>query len=84
VFSAFFVLWSSFTHKAAVAGGLPTPRLPRELVGHPPQPVESCTLRAVVIGSAYRPEFGLLRNRPDASLLLRARWIARRGCASAQ
>jgi hypothetical protein len=24
----------------------------------------------------YRREFGLLRNRPDASLLLRARWIA--------
>jgi hypothetical protein len=24
----------------------------------------------------HRQEFGLLRNRPDASLLLRARWIA--------
>ena len=29
-----------------------------------------------IINSTHRQEFGLLRNRPDASLLLRARWIA--------
>jgi hypothetical protein len=29
-----------------------------------------------MISTAHRQEFGLLRNRPDASLLLRARWIA--------
>jgi len=29
-----------------------------------------------MISTAHRQEFGLLRNRPDASLHLRARWIA--------
>src|SRR5208283_4784095 len=29
-----------------------------------------------IIGSAHRQEIGLLRNRPDASLRLRARWFA--------
>ncbi len=30
-----------------------------------------------MIGTAHRQEFGLRRNWPDASVLLRARWIAR-------
>jgi hypothetical protein len=38
--------------------------------------VDSCAIRAIMVGSVRRQEFGLLRNRPDASLLLRARWIA--------
>jgi hypothetical protein len=39
-------------------------------------PSRSCDIRSAAILSAHRHEFGLLRNRPDASLLLRARWIA--------
>jgi hypothetical protein len=38
--------------------------------------LRSCAIPSTVIDSAHRQEFGLLRNRPDASLLLRARWIA--------
>src|SRR5580704_16112242 len=39
--------------------------------------VGPCAIPSTVIGLAHRQEFGLQRNRPDASLLLRARWIAR-------
>jgi hypothetical protein len=39
-------------------------------------PSRSCDIRSAAILSAHRHEFGLLRNRPDASLFLRARWIA--------
>jgi len=47
-----------------------------ELIDHPPRPADACAIQSIVIASAHRQEFGLLRNRPDASLLLRARWIA--------
>jgi hypothetical protein len=45
----------------------------------PTMRVEACAIQRLVIASGHRHEFGLLRNRPDASLLLRARWIAGRG-----
>jgi hypothetical protein len=38
--------------------------------------VASCPFDPRPLVSDQRQEFGLLRNRPDASLLLRARWIA--------
>ena len=38
--------------------------------------VASCPFDPRPLISDQRQEFGLLRNRPDASLLLRARWIA--------
>ncbi len=49
------------------------------LIDCTPPLAEACAILRLVIASAYRREFEHLRNRPDASLLLRARWIAGRG-----
>lgn len=38
--------------------------------------VDPCGFSSPLLTSIQRQEFGLPRNRPDASLLLRARWIA--------
>src|SRR3982074_2499244 len=51
----------------------------KEIIDCSPPLAEACAIQRIVIVQAHRQEFGLLRNRPDASLLLRARWIARRG-----
>jgi hypothetical protein len=51
----------------------------KALIDRTPPLVEACAIQRLVIASGHRHEFGLLRDRPDASLLLRARWIAGRG-----
>src|ERR1700694_4906953 len=48
----------------------------KEIIDCSPPLAEACAIQRLVIVQAHRPEFGLLRERPDASLLLRARWIA--------
>jgi len=47
------------------------------LIDCTPPLAEACAIQRLVIASAYRHEFGLLRNWPDASLRLRARWLAK-------
>src|ERR1700730_14252585 len=48
----------------------------KEIIDCSPPLSEACAIQRIVIVQAHRHEFGLLRDRPDASLLLRARWIA--------
>src|SRR5260370_5387311 len=48
----------------------------KEIIDCSPPLAEACAIQRIVIVQAHRHEFGLLRDRPDASLLLRARWIA--------
>src|SRR5260370_18368592 len=48
----------------------------KEIIDCSPPLAEACAIQRIVIVKAHRDELGLLRDRPDASLLLRARWIA--------
>src|ERR1700738_670616 len=48
----------------------------KKIIDSSPPLSEACAIQRIVIVQAHRHEFGVLRDRPDASLLLRARWIA--------